>query len=484
MSDLLLAHGYFLGEDPAEKHPYPPLGILYLSSYLKERGFDVEVFDSTFAGMAQFESVLASSRPRVVGISGNLRTRRNVLAMARRAREHGAMVVLGGPEPYSYFAEYLARGADVVVRGEGELTLEELLPRLLGSARGDLAQIAGIAFRAADGTLVETAERAAISDLDGQPFPDRSAIDIPRYLATWRRERGKGAVSLITARGCAYRCTWCSHSVFGFTHRRRTPGNVADEVEEIVDRYHPEMLWYADDVFTVHHRWLAEYAAELQRRGLHLPFEAISREDRLDEEVIRMLADMGCFRLWVGAESGSQRVLDAMQRRTDAARMAEVIGLLRRHGIEAGTFIMLGYEGETEADIATTVDYLKRAAPDTYLTTIAYPIKGTEYYRRVADRVRAATSWEEGSDRELTVAGRRSHRYYRCAIRWMVSSVALSRVRGYRPRALVRRLGLFINAAVGRLGMLLTRGEVEAGGHPQAVATAPAEASSAPRPRP
>ena len=461
--DLLLTHGYQLEEDPAEKYPYPPLGILYLSSHLKQHGLEVDVFDTTFARPTDFARLLAEAAPPIVGISANLKTRGNVLAMTRRAKEQGALVVLGGPEPYSYSEEYLARGADVVVGGEGELTLQELVPHLLQRGPGDLDQVPGIAFRAPGGATVRTDARDPIADLDAQPFPDRGAIDIGRYQETWRRERGQSAISLITARGCAYRCAWCSHSVFGFSHRRRSPVNVADEVTSIVESYDPDMLWYADDVFTVHHRWLSEYADELEQRGLRLPFEAISREDRLDEETVRRLADMGCFRLWVGAESGSQRILDAMGRRTSAERMHEVIAMLKRHGIEAGTFIMLGYEGETEADIAATVDYLKNAAPDTYLTTVAYPIKGTEYYRQVADRVVSSKSWEEGSDRDLTVAGRRSRLYYRFAIRWLVSEVALSREQGYGPRSLRRRLVAFLNAAVGRLGMLLTRHQVEPG---------------------
>ena len=459
--DLLLTHGYHLEEDPTEKHPYPPLGLLYLSSHLKQGGLEVEIFDSTFNVPADFGRLIANETPPIVGISGNLMTRRNVLAMTRLAKDQGAIVVLGGPEPYSYHEEYLARGADVVVSGEGELTLAELVPHLLGQGAENLGHIPGIAFRAPDGDIVETPARGSLGDLDAQPFPDRGAIDMERYLDAWRRERGRSSVSLITARGCAYQCTWCSHSVFGFTHRRRSPQSVADEVELIVETYHPDMLWYADDVFTVHHRWNLEYAAELKRRGLHVPFEAISREDRLDEEIIQTLADMGCFRLWVGAESDSQRVLDAMKRRTNAARMGEVIGMLQSHGIEAGTFIMLGYEGETPADIAATVDYLKAAAPDTFLTTIAYPIKGTEYYRQVADRVVSPTSWEKGSDRDLTVAGRRSQLFYRFAIRWLVNEVALSREHGHGLRSQTRRLITFFNAWLGRLGMLWTRHQVE-----------------------
>ena len=222
----------------------------------------------------------------------------------------------------------------------------------------------------------------------------------------------------MTARGCPYTCTWCSHSVYGFSHRRRSPTNVADELETIIAEYRPDMVWYADDVFTINHRWIVQYADELRRRGIRMPFETISREDRLNEEIIEILADMGCFRLWVGAESGSQRVLDAMKRGTSAARTREMVRLLQRHGIEAGTFIMLGSEGEEISDIEATLAHLKAALPDRLLTTTAYPIKGTEYERRIADRAVATRPWEEGSDRDVTVAGRHSRRFYEFASRW------------------------------------------------------------------
>lgn len=458
--DLLLAHAYFVEQDPREKHPYPPLGLLYLSSHLKRAGLDVGLFDSTFARPGDFERLLAEKRPPIVGISGNLMTRRNVLAMSRVARAHGAIVVLGGPEPFSYAGEYLARGADVVVKGEGELTLGELVPHLLDKGVSGLDHIQGIAFLGPDGRVVETPARPPIADLDAQPFPDRGAVAIDRYMEAWRRHGGGSSVSLITARGCAYQCTWCSHSVFGFTHRRRSPENVADEVESIVSTYHPDKLWYADDVFTVHHRWLFDYAAELKRRGLHMPFETISRQDRLNEEVVRTLADMGCYRLWVGAESGSQRILDAMKRRTNAARMRETFGLLQSHGIQVGTFIMLGYDGETEDDLSATVEYLKSSAPDTFLTTVSYPIKGTEYYRQVADRIVSSRAWEDGSDRDLVVKGRPSRRYYQHAIRWMVNEVARARTEGRGPSAQARRLKAFVNARLGRVGMWWTRHQV------------------------
>lgn len=462
--DMLLAHGYFLKEDPHEAKvmkPYPPLGLLYVSSHLKARGFDVELFDATFQDLDTFRRRIERDPPPVVGIYANLITRPNVVRMAHFCQEHGCTVVVGGPEPANYPEEYLARGADVVVVGEGERTLEELLPHLVRRGPVDLRPIRGIVYREGEERVVRTEPRPYVQHLDAQPFPDRAAIDMEAYLRTWREHHGGSAVSLIAARGCPYTCTWCSHAVFGYSHRRRSPRNVADEVEHILDAYAPDMLWYADDVFTIDRRWLAFYADELRQRGIRIPFEATSREDRLDENVIRTLAEMGCSRLWIGAESGSQAVLDRMQRRTDARRVPEVVRLLRQYGIEAGMFIMLGYEGEEIPDLEATAGMLEAARPDHFLTTVVYPVKGTPYYERVQDRVVPLPSWEEGSDRDLGVAGRRSDRFYRFATRWLVNRVNWRCRWENGRRYSARTAKAYLNALVGRLGMWLMQGEVE-----------------------
>lgn len=457
---VLLTHGYFLDEDAAERaimRPYPPLGLLYLSSHLRARGMPVKVFDSTFASRADFEREVALQRPRLVGIYVTLMTRRNVLWMMRKAAEAGAAIVLGGPEPANYAQEYLDRGADFIVVGEGEQTLAALAAAHERGDRARLHEIDGLVFRDASGAIVRTRPRAQLPDLDAQPLPDRDAIDLERYLETWRKHHGVRSISVITARGCPYTCRWCSHSVYGFTHRRRSPENVADEVELLVQRYRPDQVWYADDVFTISKPWIAEYAAELARRSLRLPFETITREDRLDESVVETLAAMGCYRLWIGAESGSQRVLDAMDRRTNAERMREMILLLRRHGIRAGTFIMLGYEGEEWSDLDATARHLRESLPDDLLTTVAYPIKGTPYYEDVASRVVAERPWELGSDRDLAVAGRHSRRFYGHAQRWLAGELALAREWQRPDRSVLRLVKAAAEAKTQRLAMHLRR---------------------------
>ena len=428
--DLLLTHGYFLADDPKEARimkPYAPLGILYLSSHLRQAGFDVEVYDSTFGSREELVRILDTEPPAVIGIYGTLMTRPGVLAIAGQAKARGWKVILGGPEPSNYAAQYLEAGADVIVDGEGEQTLEDLL-NLDCSARwkpADLRQIPGIHFD--DGGPASTGPRDLIPDLDQQPWPDRERIQIERYLDVWRQRHGQGSVSVITARGCPYHCRWCSHSTYGKTHRRRSAAGVADEVEWILERYSPERLWFADDVFTIHHGWVLDYAAEANRRGIQTPFECITRADRLNDKIADALAELGCFRCWIGSESGSQRILDAMERGVTTEQVQHAVELCRQRGIQTGMFLMWGYEGEQLTDIEATIAHVKTCDPDVYLTTVSYPIKGTPYYDEVEDRLVSINGWQQTSDREAKIRGRRSPAYYKYADQLLRGEVELHR---------------------------------------------------------
>lgn len=463
--DLLLTHGYFLYEDPKELQimkPYAPLGILYLSSHLRLKGFAVEIYDTTFGSRQELLGILQGGPPSVIGIGGNLMTRRSVLDITAAARAAGWTVVLGGPEPANYPAEYLDAGADVIVEGEAEVTMEELLPALRSRDQSALERVNGIWFRRSDGSITRTAARALIPDLDGQPWPDRERIDMSRYLKVWRERHGGGSVSVITARGCPYHCRWCSHSTFGKTHRRRSPRGVADEVEWILDRYQPEMLWMADDVFTIHPGWILEYATEMKRRGLRVPFECITRADRLDARMAAALAELGCFRVWIGSESGSQRVLDAMQRGVTVAQVREAVRLSREQGIQTGMFLMWGYEGEEPADIEATIEHVQACRPDVFLTTVSYPIKGTPYYSEVEPRLVRQQDFAHSTDRDLRIKKRHSRRYYQFADQLLKSSVALSRLGNDAASDGVQSAALELQAVQARQGLQESFQEVEA----------------------
>lgn len=450
MPDILLTHGYFLSEDEKERavmRPYPPLGLLYLSAYLKAGGYSVEIYDSTFGERSQLLRRFGESPHGLVGIYTNLITRKAVLEIVQAAKQCGWTVVLGGPESANYPAQYLAAGADVVVIGEGEATLTELVAALPSVGTRRLHDVRGIVFKDESGEVLRTPERSRIRDLDALPLPDREAIDHDEYLKVWRQHHGASSVNLITARGCPYKCTWCSHAVYGYSHRRRSPPSVVDEVAWIVERYNPDQLWYADDVFTISHPWLQRYASELARRGVpRLPFETITRADRLQHEsTVEILRELGCYRIWIGSESGSQRILDAMQRGVTVEQVQRATKLAQEHGIKVGMFLMWGYEGEELADIAATVEHVKQSKPDIFFTTVAYPIKGTPYFDAVRDRVRLPLDWSEASDRDYVVAGRHGRDYYRLADVWLRNEVEASRVAAADPtratelRALARK---------------------------------------------
>jgi anaerobic magnesium-protoporphyrin IX monomethyl ester cyclase len=437
--NLLLTHGYFLEEDAKEQQimkPYAPLGILSLSSYLRAKGFGVEIYDSTFGSKEQLFSILEADPPDALGIYGNLLTRRNVLEIAARAKQAGCLVILGGPEPANYAEEYLSRGADVIVAGEGEYALEEVL--VAGRDRSRWASIPGVVFAGSDGSIIRTGPAKLVPDLDAQPWPDRERIDMERYLGIWRKHHGAGSISVISARGCPYHCNWCSHSVYGKSHRRRSPESIVSEVEWIVQRYSPDMLWFADDVFTIHHGWVRRYAELTESKGIRIPFECITRADRINEEMVRLLARIGCYRVWIGSESGSQRVLDAMQRGVKVEQVQSAVALCRDYGIQTGMFLMWGYEGEEISDIEATIDHVKVCRPDTFFTTVAYPIAGTPYFERVQSKLVKLQPWNQSTDRDVAIRGRHSRNFYRHADELLKLSMAndsdVSSIEGARTR--------------------------------------------------
>jgi radical SAM superfamily enzyme YgiQ (UPF0313 family) len=190
---------------------------------------------------------------------------------------------------------------------------------------------------------------------------------------------------------------------------------VAEEVEWLLGRYEPDMLWVADDVFTIHHGWIFEDAAELKRRGIRVPFECITRADRVNERIAATLRELGCLRVWIGSESGSQRILNAMERGVTVEQVRRAVALCKANGIETGMFLMWGYDGEDIADVEATIDHVKECRPDVFFTTVSYPIKGTPYFNKVAASLVSIKPWSSSTDREVQIRGRHSRRFYKYA---------------------------------------------------------------------
>jgi radical SAM superfamily enzyme YgiQ (UPF0313 family) len=367
------------------------------------------------------------------------------------------IILLGGPDVTHNAENYLNAGAHLIAVGEGEQTALEVVLEAR-NPEPDFSWVSGLVYRLPDGSLQRNTPRTKLRELDELPFPARHNIDLSLYLDAWKNKHGQSAISISTQRGCPYTCRWCSTAVYGQSYRRRSPQNVADEIEQLRSRYTFDLLWFVDDVFTVSHKWLREFHDVLRERRLSIAYECITRADRMNADVVQLLRDTGCFRVWIGAESGSQAVIDAMDRRVDVQQVQRMIRLVREAGMEAGTFIMLGYPGETETDIRLTVNHLKAADPDLFTITVAYPIKGTGLYEDVeAESNAGELDWEKTSDRDVDFKRTYPRRYYDYAVRWTVNSVYWHKAKlkgeAFKPAG----LAFAVKAAAARLGMALHR---------------------------
>ena len=427
---VLLTHGYFISEDLKEQQnmkPYVPLGILYISGFLEKHAIEHEVFDSTFYKPEDLQQYILDHKPQYIGIYVNLMTKLQVLKIISFVKNStelkGTKIILGGPEVRNHADKFLSHGADFLVLGEGEETFLELVQVLDVNDKTKIHTIQGICFVDENGVLIKNPERNKIKDIDILPFPNRKKVDLFKYLEVWKKHHGKNAISISTMRGCPYTCKWCSRAVYGLSYRRRSAEIVVQEIISIQKEYAPDTLWFVDDVFTVSHKWMQEFTAEIKKQNVAVQSESFTRADRLNEDVFQLLKDSGCFRVWIGAESGSQNIIDAMDRRVDVNQVRAMIQLAKKYQIEAGTFIMLGYPGETESDIMETIHHLKTSNPDHFTITVAYPIKGTELYQEVESDFIDQLPWDSSTDRDITFKRTYSEKYYNYAVRHVVNEV-------------------------------------------------------------
>jgi len=454
---ILLTHAYYIHCDKSEMKimkPYPPLGILFISSYLKSYGYDVTLYDSTFKSFEDQKKFISEMKPDVIGIYCNLMTKLNVIPLMKFIKSDEVLnrirIVLGGPEPPHHADKFLEVGADFVVEGEGEETMKEIC-ELISLGNSDFEKVNGIIYKGSNGYVIKTPPREKIRNIDVLPMPDRDGIDLRMYLETWKNKHGYNSVSINTMRGCPYTCKWCSHNVYGSTYKRRSPQKVAEELKLIMDKYNPDYFWFTDDVFTISHKWLFELEDVLKMMNLKIRFECISRSDRLNAQVFESLKNLGCIRIWIGAESGSQKVLDLMDRRVNAVQVREMIIMAKEYGIETGTFIMLGYPGEEKSDIEETIKHLKDSNPDMFLTTVAYPIKGTTLYNEIESGLMFNGNWEEMTDRDIKIPNRYSERFFRFANRYLVNEVILHKQRLSGNTSFKEKSKTFVKARVSKL---------------------------------
>ena len=458
MTEITLVHPLFINKDPVEQKimtPYFPLGLMYLAAVLRQRDYQVEIFDCAFReDYAEFEAYMRRVRPPVVGITSLITIRRHALFLAEIAHRYGATVILGGPDPPGIPERYLNHRddsgeipIDMVVFDEGELTIQEVADYLFRrpGAPASLQDIAGLRLRGDRWDVVATAPRPLIADLDSLPFPARDLVDFAPYREAWQEAHGCWSLSLINTRGCPYGCSWCQKAVFGRTFRTRSPENVAEEMRLIKDAYHPDQLRVVDDITGIRKDWVLEWREAVLERQAVIPFECLTRVNLASEEMLSALHQMGCKKIFFGAESGSQKVLDAMDKGIKVAQIYRAAELCQQLGIETYFFMMVGYPGEEWQDLQLSVKLLRETRPETFSTTIAYPLPGTKFYEQVRDRLMFDSEWNPDWDytaenKLLFRRARYNTLFYRWVVRWFRQEWEDARIANGRPVSLLQRL--------------------------------------------
>jgi anaerobic magnesium-protoporphyrin IX monomethyl ester cyclase len=426
VTDVLFGQSYFLRFDPklwAAMQPYPPLGTLYAASYVRSRGYDVALFDAMLAeSEAGWDEALRRYRPRFAVLYEDnfnylskmclLRMRQAALGMIDLARRYGCTVIVAGSDASDHPATYLARGAEFVLVGEGELTLAELLDRLSGRTDTPFEAIQGLAYDA--GGLVHTPRRPDIKDVDALPFPAWDLVDVDRYRAVWRERHGYYSMNVVTSRGCPFHCNWCAKPIWGQRYAVRSPENVVAELAWLARTYRPDHVEFADDIMGLKPGWIERFADLLEEQGLRIPFKSLHRVDLLLKgDTVEALRRAGAEIVWVGAESGSQSVLDAMDKGTRVEQIYAAARGLRAAGIRVGFFLQFGYPGETRADIERTLQMVRDCDPDDIGVSVSYPLPGTKFYERVKADLGEKRNWVDSEDLAMLYQGPYSTEFYR-----------------------------------------------------------------------
>jgi len=438
MLSILIGHSYFQRFDRKQVErakPYPPLATLQVAALLRGQGRRVAFFDAMLAqGPEAFEAQLGLERPALVLFYEDNynfltkmclgRMREACLTMIGRARAQGARVIAAGSDVSDTPGVYLRAGADVVLRGEGLEELQALLTRLDAQPDAPAAQLAdglGAAGWAHNGAV-------RWGDAGGQPVRVRTPasahasiqaeaawdlVDMPTYRAVWTQAHGRFSLNMAASKGCSFRCAWCAKPIWGQRYLQRAPEAVAAEMLALKQRAAPDHVWFADDIFGFRADWVRRFADVLAQGGGGVPFTIQTRADLVSDAMADALAQAGCAEAWIGAESGSQQVLDAMDKGTTVDEIEQTRERLRARGVRVGFFIQLGYLGEDLDELLATRALIERAQPDDIGVSVAYPLPGTRFYEQVREQLGAKTHWDDSADLAMMFRGTFSSEFYR-----------------------------------------------------------------------
>lgn len=433
MSQVLFTHSYFYRLDKKQwrfKQPYPPLATIQAASVIREAGLTIALFDTCLeTSPARITQYLQKERPQYVVIYDdgfNYLTKMCLTVMreasfelARRSKKFGCTVIVSSPDAADHHEKYLLNNVDFVIRGEGERTLKELLVCL--EKRGDPSLVPGLVFKRS-GVAFHSDHRIVERKLDSFPLPAWDLIDITAYRKIWLRHHGYFSLNIATTRGCPFKCNWCAKPIYGNRYNARSPEHVVNEIEFLISNYQPDHFWFCDDIFGLKPGWIHRFSEILALKKIKIRYKIQARADLLlDGNTIEALAGSGAETVWIGAESGAQKVLDAMEKGITVPQIHEATKRLKENNIDVGFFLQFGYPGESSEDIRSTIKMLLDLMPQEVGISVSYPLPGTKFFDSVKTELASKQNWKDSDDLDLMFHSAFNREYYRQLHRYVHS---------------------------------------------------------------
>jgi radical SAM superfamily enzyme YgiQ (UPF0313 family) len=422
---ILFSHSYFMRFDSKQwelGQPFPPLGTILAAAVLRDAGHEVFLFDSQFSHSAsEVIPFLEKHKPDIFVIcddSFNYLTkmcltnmREAAFEMQRLAKEHNCKVIVNSSDASDHYEKYLSCGADFVIRGEVEITLRELVNAI--EKHADTSSIPGIVYRENE-KIIQREKRKVLEDLDSLPLPAWDLVDMEKYRSVWMERNGYFSLNMATTRGCPFKCNWCAKPIYGNRYNSRSPEKVVDELIFLKEKYNYDHIWFCDDIFGLAPGWVNKFARLVKEKNLSLKYKIQSRADLLlQENYIADLAASGCETAWMGAESGSQKILDAMDKGTTVEQIREATFLLKKYNIRPAFFLQFGYPGEAMDDIYQTIELLNELLPEDIGISVSYPLPGTKFYENVKSELSEKQNWTDSDEMKLMFRNTYSPGFYK-----------------------------------------------------------------------
>jgi anaerobic magnesium-protoporphyrin IX monomethyl ester cyclase len=377
LRSILLIYPFFKQKHDKSVFRFPPLGIAYVASSLRSKGYDVNILDCTFLSKKEALKKAIGYNAEIAGIYTMVTMKDEIKLFADELRKSVKLLVAGGPLA-SYDPGPFLRYMDYVVTGEGERTMCELVYAYENGL--DIKNVPGLTYGTSD--IRRSPDRKFIEDLDSIPFPARELLPNRDYIAYGIKKYGYAITSVMSSRGCPFACEFCSNIIFGVSYRMRSVENVLDEVEQALSLGYTN-IHFGDDVFTFKKDRVLQFCAQVLRRGLKFGWECLGRVDTIDAETASAMKAAGCYNIYFGIESGNDSVLKMMNKRITIKKAGDAVRAAHSQGLKTGAFFILYYPGETDETVINTINYAVSLPLDYLSFTVPYPIPGTIMHKKM-----------------------------------------------------------------------------------------------------